>query len=59
MRNVLKIVGAFMRQTWVWTLLLVLLLSLLVWWGGPQLAINDYKFWADASTRLLSISALT
>ena len=58
MRNVLKIVGAFMRQTWVWTLLLVLLLSLLVWWGGPQLAINDYKFWADASTRLLSISAL-
>lgn len=58
MKEVLKMVGAFMRQTWVWTLLLVLLLSLLVWWGGPQLAINDYKFWADASTRLLSISAL-
>lgn len=58
MKNVLKKVGAFVRKTWVWTLLLVLLLSLLVWWGGPQLAINDYKFWAQASTRLLSISVL-
>ena len=58
MKNVLKMVGTVVRQTWVWTLLLVLLLSLLVWWGGPQLAVNDHKFWADASTRLLSISVL-
>ena len=58
MKNSLKKVAAFVRQTWVWTLALLLTLALLVWWVGPLLAVNDYKFWADASARLLSISAL-
>ena len=58
MKNTLKKVAAFMRQTWVWTLALLLTIALLVWWVGPLLAVNDYKFWADSSARLLSISAL-
>ena len=58
MKNVLKKVGAFMCQTWVWTLLLLLSIALLVWWVGPLLAVNDHKFWADATARLLTISAL-
>ena len=41
MKNSLKKVAAFVRQTWVWTLALLLTLALLVWWIGPLLAVND------------------
>ena len=58
MKNVLKKVGAFVCQTWLWTLLLLLAVALLVWWIGPLLAVNDHKFWADATARLLTISGL-
>ena len=58
MKNAFKKVGAFLCQTWVWTLLLLLSSALLIWWVGPLLAVDDYKFWADASARLLTISAL-
>ncbi|MGE8346044.1 type VI secretion system membrane subunit TssM [Pseudomonas helleri] len=58
MKNVFKKVGAFVCQTWVWTLLLLLSIALLVWWVGPLLAVNEHKFWADATARLLTISAL-
>lgn len=58
MKNTLKKLAAFMRQTWVWTLALLLTIALLVWWVGPLFAVNDYKFWANSSARLLSISAL-
>ncbi|QLC73185.1 type VI secretion system membrane subunit TssM [Pseudomonas sp. LPB0260] len=50
--------AAFFRKTWVWSLCLVLLLALLVWFVGPLLAVDDYKFWEPATSRLLSISAL-
>ncbi len=50
--------AAFLRKTWVWSLLLVLLVALLVWFAGPLLAVDDYKFWESASSRLLTISAL-
>ncbi|AMO78602.1 MULTISPECIES: type VI secretion system membrane subunit TssM [Pseudomonas] len=58
MKNFLKKTGAFLRRTWVWSLLLVLLLALLVWFAGPLLAVDDHKFWAGASARLLSIAVL-
>ena len=50
--------AAFFRKTWVWSLCLVLVLALLVWFVGPLLAVNDYKFWESATSRLLSISVL-
>ncbi|WPC05257.1 type VI secretion system membrane subunit TssM [Pseudomonas benzenivorans] len=50
--------AAFFRKTWVWSLCLVLLLALLVWFVGPLLAVDDYRFWESASSRLLSISGL-
>lgn len=58
MKNFFKKVGAFLRKTWVWTLLLVLFVALLVWFVGPLLAVDDYKFWASATSRLLTISVL-
>lgn len=58
MKNLFKITGAFMRQTWVWTLLLVLLAALMVWFVGPTLAVDDLKFWEGATSRLLTISSL-
>lgn len=58
MKNAFKKVGAFLCQTWVWTLLLLLSSALLIWWVGPLLAVDDYKFWADASARLLTTSGL-
>ena len=50
--------GAILRRTWVWSLLLVLLLAVLVWFVGPLLAVNDHRFWESSSSRLLSISVL-
>ncbi|MFJ4143265.1 type VI secretion system membrane subunit TssM [Pseudomonas sp. NPDC089734] len=58
MKNFFKKTGAFLRQTWVWTLLLVMFVALLVWFAGPLLAVNDYKFWESATSRLLTISVL-
>jgi type VI secretion system protein ImpL len=58
MNNHFKKVGAFLRKTWVWTLLVVLFSALLVWFVGPLLAVDDYKFWEAATARLLTISVL-
>ncbi|MGN8274933.1 type VI secretion system membrane subunit TssM [Pseudomonas sp. SMN5] len=46
------------RQTWVWTLLLVSWVALMVWFVGPLVAVNDYRFWASTTARLLSIIVL-
>ena len=56
--NFFKKLGAFLRKTWVWTLLLVLLAALLVWFVGPLLAVADYKFWESPTSWLLSISLM-
>ena len=58
MKNLFKKTGALLRQTWVWTLLLVLLVALMVWFVGPALAVDDQKFWESATSRLLTISSL-
>ncbi|WP_458376913.1 type VI secretion system membrane subunit TssM [Pseudomonas fluorescens] len=58
MKKFFKKVGVFVCQTWVWTLLLVLFAALLVWFVGPLLAVNDYKFWEGSTSRLLTISVL-
>ncbi|WPN32693.1 type VI secretion system membrane subunit TssM [Pseudomonas sp. P5_109] len=58
MKKLFKKVGAFLRKTWVWTLLIVLSVALLVWFAGPLLAVDDHKFWEGASARLLTICVL-
>jgi type VI secretion system protein ImpL len=58
MKKFLKRIGAPLCKTWVWTLLVVLFVALLVWFAGPLLAVDDYKFWEGASERLLTISLL-
>ncbi|MGA3682605.1 type VI secretion system membrane subunit TssM [Pseudomonas graminis] len=58
MKNLFKKTGALLRQTWVWTLLLVLFVALMVWFVGPLLAVDDRKFWEGSSARLLTISSL-
>ena len=58
MKKLFKKVGAFLRKTWVSTLLLVLFVALLVWFAGPLLAVDDYKFWEGSTSRLLTISVL-
>ena len=50
--------GAVLRNTWVWSLLLVLAGALLVWFFGPLLAVDDHRFWHGATARLLTISGL-
>ncbi|WP_240999324.1 hypothetical protein, partial [Pseudomonas viridiflava] len=47
-----------MRKTWVWTQLLVMFVALLVWFVGPLLAVDDYRFWESSTSRLLTISVL-
>ncbi|MDN4547912.1 type VI secretion system membrane subunit TssM [Pseudomonas sp. C32] len=58
MKKFLKKTGVLLRQTWVWTLLLVLFLVQLVWFVGPFFAVNDYKVWEKATSRLMTISML-
>ncbi|WP_339846487.1 type VI secretion system membrane subunit TssM [uncultured Halopseudomonas sp.] len=58
MKNFFINVGRFFRRNWVWSLCLVLVLALLVWFVGPLLAVNDHRFWASSSSRLLTISLL-
>lgn len=58
MKTFFKQLGLFLSKTWVWTLLLVLSLALLVWFVGPLLAVNDYKFWDAPTPRLMTISVL-
>lgn len=58
MKNFFKKVGVILRKTWVWTLLVTLLTALLVWFVGPLLAVDDYKFWESPISRLLTISVL-
>ncbi|MGE6385793.1 type VI secretion system membrane subunit TssM [Pseudomonas sp. NPDC078416] len=58
MKNLFKKTGALLRQTWAWTLLLVLLVALMVWIIGPALAVDDRKFWEGSTSRLLTISSL-
>lgn len=50
--------GRFLRRGWVWSLCLVFILALLIWFVGPLLAVADNRFWASASSRLLTISLL-
>ena len=50
--------GTVLRKTWVWSLLLVLGSTLLVWFAGPLLAVDDYRFWQSPTARLLTISGL-
>ncbi|MNU53664.1 hypothetical protein D3C71_427000 [compost metagenome] len=58
MKIFFKQTGAFLKKTWVWSLLSVLLVALLVWCIGPLLAVDDYKFWESPISRLMSISVL-
>lgn len=58
MKVFFKKLAKFFRQTWVWSLCLVLVIALIVWFAGPLLAVADYKFWASASSRLVTISLL-
>ncbi|WP_455229698.1 type VI secretion system membrane subunit TssM [Geopseudomonas aromaticivorans] len=58
MKDLFAKLGAFFRQTWVWSLCLLLVLALLVWFAGPLLAVAEHKFWASPTSRLLSIAAL-
>ncbi|WP_434608550.1 type VI secretion system membrane subunit TssM [Pseudomonas sp. D2-30] len=58
MKLLFRKIGAWLSQAWVWTLSCVLSVCLLVWLLGPLFAVNDYKFWASPTARLLTISAL-
>ncbi|MBB6287031.1 MULTISPECIES: type VI secretion system membrane subunit TssM [unclassified Pseudomonas] len=50
--------GTVLRKIWLWSLLLVLSSALLVWFFGPLLAVDDYRFWQGATARLLTICCL-
>jgi type VI secretion system protein ImpL len=58
MKSFFSKLAAFFRKTWVWSLCLLLVLALLIWFVGPLLAVSDYKFWESPVSRLLSICVL-
>ncbi|NIL17525.1 type VI secretion system membrane subunit TssM [Pseudomonas sp. AN3A02] len=50
--------GTVLGRIWVWSLLLVLAIAVAVWFFGPLLAVDDYRFWQTTAARLLTISGL-
>ena len=50
--------GVFFCKIWVWSLLLVLVFVLLVWFVGLLLVVSDYKFWELVISCLLIISLI-
>ncbi|MEH6388956.1 type VI secretion system membrane subunit TssM [Pseudomonas profundi] len=56
--NQLSRLPKIFRRGWALSLCLVLALAAMVWFVGPLLAVNDNKFWASASSRLVTISVL-
>ncbi|MDP1465731.1 hypothetical protein, partial [Klebsiella pneumoniae] len=47
-----------LRKVWLWSLLLVLSAAMLVWFFGPLLAVDEYRFWQGSTARLLTISVM-
>ncbi|MFC6339991.1 type VI secretion system membrane subunit TssM [Pseudomonas sp. CCM 7891] len=58
MKAFFKRAADFLGMTWLWSLLLVLSTTLAVWFFGPLLAVDDYRFWQGSVARLLTISTL-
>ncbi|MCI3945339.1 type VI secretion system membrane subunit TssM [Pseudomonas syringae] len=58
MKTLFKKLITLLRSTWVWSLLLVGVLTVLIWAFGPLLAVADDRFWESPVSRLLTISAL-
>lgn len=53
-----KSAGRLLRKVWLWSLLLVLSAAMLVWFFGPLLAVDEYRFWQGSTARLLTISVM-
>jgi type VI secretion system protein ImpL len=58
MKNFFEKCLGLLRQARVWTLLLVLALTLAIWLLGPLLAFADYRIWESPTARLTTISLL-
>lgn len=58
MKDLFRQLAARDHLPWVWLSGLLVVLALLIWFGGPALAINEYKLWASVFSRLFSISLL-
>ncbi|WP_434676984.1 type VI secretion system membrane subunit TssM [Pseudomonas sp. R1-18] len=58
MKNFFDKCMALLRQARVWTLLLVLLLTLAIWLIGPLLGFAEYRIWESPTARLTTISLL-
>ncbi|MFD1692493.1 hypothetical protein ACFSHR_16115 [Azotobacter chroococcum] len=58
MRSLFVTLVACLRRTWVWSLCLLLLAALLLWYAGPLLAVAEHKVWASPASRLFSITLL-
>lgn len=52
-----KILGIF-KKRWFWTFLILVILSLLVWFGGPYLKIADTAIFEPEFNRLIAILVL-
>ncbi|WP_420029977.1 type VI secretion protein IcmF/TssM N-terminal domain-containing protein [Pseudomonas poae] len=53
-----KSASTVLGRIWVWSLLLVLSCAVLVWYAGPLLAVDDYRFWQSQTARLVTLCAL-
>lgn len=58
MKNYFKKIAAFLCKSWVWTLILVVLAAIFIWFVGPLFSFADYSIWESTDARLLTICGL-
>ncbi|GGJ89271.1 type VI secretion system membrane subunit TssM [Pseudomonas matsuisoli] len=58
MKTLAKRMASLLTRRWVWTLCLLLMLVLAIWFAGPYLALGDYRPWASETSRLLTACIL-
>lgn len=58
MKNFFNQMGRVLSHAWIWSLLLLVCVSLLLWLVGPRLAFDDYRPWAETVPRLLTLCVL-
>lgn len=51
----MKRIFSFMAKPWLWTLIAIVLLSLIIWYIGPLIAIAEYKPLTSETIRLIAI----
>lgn len=58
MKTLITTLGGVLKRAWVWSLMVLLVCGLLIWFVAPRLAFDEFQPWADTTPRLLTLCVL-